>query len=167
MEKAQYLASLWLLIAASLVLAHPSHDSYAELDWNEDGTSLEISLRVVPEDLESALSEFSRSPVVLGTPGANDKLIAAYLAEHFRIYNEAETVFPVVLVGTEVSYEETWIYFTVSSDKRQNLLLQNTLILAQRPQQANRVRYLWAKGQPDQVFTRAHIRGRLPQKLIP
>lgn len=48
--------SLAASLACSVALAHPFHNSYAEIAWSSDSTRLEIALRVIPEDLEAAMS---------------------------------------------------------------------------------------------------------------
>ena len=59
--------------------AHPFHASYAELSWSEAGDALEVALRVIPEDLETALSRDAGSRVLLDPEAPPAELIEAYL----------------------------------------------------------------------------------------
>lgn len=132
-----------LLLWAAGTAAHPYHTSFAELGWSAAGDALEVSLRVLPEDLETALTWRSGRAVRL-VSGGGDDLLAAYLAEHFQVRDGSGRVLPLELAGLEVAYDETWIYFTVAARPESRLTLRNTLLMDVESTQTNRVRTLWA-----------------------
>ena len=77
-----------LLVAAADLSAHPSHSSFAEVEWSERGT-LDVALKVIPEDLERALStQVRRTMVLVDTPEVRTAL-SAYLQQHFRLLHSA------------------------------------------------------------------------------
>jgi len=134
--------------------AHPFHASYAELSWNEAGDALQVALRVIPEDLESALSRDAGSPVVLDPEAPPASLIEAYLERHFRISAAGGAAGRPAFLGLEVAYDETWLYFTLPVNRgAAPLTLRNSLLFDVAEAQSNRVRRLWAPAAPLLVFT--------------
>ena len=151
------------MLLASLAASHPSHNSYPELAWNEGGDPLEVSMRIIPEELETALSWRTSTvgPVVLENSAQSYPLVEAYLIDTFQIRNSISELMPVALVGMDVSYEESWVYFTVAASSHQRLLLRNTVLQELESQQINQVRRLWQpsgdiylhrQGSPEQLL---------------
>ena len=137
------------------VAAHPFHASYAELSWNDAGDTLQVALRVIPEDLESALSRAAGGPVVLDPDAPPAPLIEDYLGRHFRVSAAGGTGAPAVFLGVEVAWDETWLYFTLPvARSAAPLTLHNSLLFDVAEAQSNRVRRLWAPEAPVLVFTR-------------
>jgi Domain of unknown function (DUF6702) len=143
------------LLLAAVAQAHPYHTSFAEIDWNEAGDALEVSLRVLPEDLETALTWRAGKAVVLAQNAEVQAQVAAYLQEHFQVLAEdsasgAGTPLPLRLAGMEVAYNETWLYFTVAARPEMRLRLRNTVLMDVDSTQTNRVQPLW--GLPDNAL---------------
>ena len=157
-------ASLLLAAAfAGSAAAHPFHASYAELSWNRAGDALQVALRVIPEDLESALSRDAGSPVVLDPDAPPVALIEAYLERHFRISGAGGGSGRPAFLGLEVAYDETWLYFTLPiARSNAPLTLRNSLLFDVAEAQSNRVRSLWAPDAPVLVFT-----AREPSRPLP
>lgn len=148
---------LALFLAATIApgaAAHPFHASYAELSWNEAGDALQVALRIIPEDLESALARDAGSPVVLAPEAPPAALIEAYLERHFRIDAAGGDAGPPAFLGLEVAYDETWLYFTVPVRRdAAPFTLRNSLLFDVADAQSNRLRRLWAPEAPVLVFT--------------
>jgi len=150
-----------LVLALALVLgygrgaaAHPFHASYAELSWSEAGDTLQVALRVIPEDLETALSRDAGTRVLLDPEAPPAALIEAYLERHFRVSGADGKNGRPAFHGLEVAYDETWVYFTLPVDRRDApLTLHNSLLFDIAEAQSNRVRRLWAPQAPVLVFT--------------
>jgi hypothetical protein len=137
--------------------AHPSHASYAELEWSDEGT-LDVALRVTPEDLERALSRRAgRSVVLVDDPFVREQL-GSYLQRHFTL---STATAPLRLLGMQVAYRDTWIYFSIPARREPDARLRNTLLFDQEPTQSNRVRRLWAPQAPVLVFD-----GREPERSL-
>lgn len=148
---ARVAALLGLVLWAAQAPAHPAHHSYAEIEWSAEGT-LDVALRVIPEDLEAALSQMAGTTVVLvDTPVVREQL-ASYLAQHFALLPAGHAGAPDVL-GLDVAYGESWIYFSILADREQILSLRNTVLMDHQEGQINRVRPLWAGSAATLVFT--------------
>lgn len=149
-------AALCWLVLALPVQAHPSHTSFAEIGWSETGAALEISLRVIPEDLENVLGLREGSPIALQDTAEHRAIIAAWLKDEFVVGSENQAL-PQHLVGLELAYDETWIYFTVTANKQQKLTLANAVLHGynrERGQlQINQVQRLWAATGDRMTFT--------------
>lgn len=146
------IAALLLLVSATLVphgaSAHPSHASYAEVEWSDNGT-LDVALRVIPEDLERALTRQAGRSVVLVDDDFVHAQLTNYLARHFRI---SSATGPLQLVGMDVDYRDSWIYFSLPASREPNARLRNTILFDEEPTQSNRVKRLWAPQEPVLVF---------------
>ncbi len=145
-----------LCVIPVLAQAHPSHSSYAEIEWSTEGT-LDVALRVTPEDLERALSLAAGRNVVLVDEPEVRELLRRYLNEHFQLIPEPAAA-GTTLVGMELDYRETWIYFSLAGTGPADTELQNTLMMDLEPGQTNRVRRLWAPEAPVLVFSAAEPR---------
>lgn len=146
-----------LLLLQSNAEAHPSHSSYAEVEWGPE-SSLDVALKVIPEDLERALSQTAGKRVPLLDRPEVRELLTLYLQRHFRL---SSTDGPLQLVGMELAYRDTWIYFSLPATRDPQLLLENTLLMDLEPTQTNRVKRLWAPEAPVLLFTAAEPRRRL------
>lgn len=136
-------ALCWLIgLWAQLASAHPFHSSLAQIDWAADGNALEISLRVTPEELESAVSRGGTQLVLEHEPQQSPRL-QQYLAQTFVIADEGGASHPLTLVGFEVNHAECWLYFTVAADREQALSLNFTVLFDLNPSQSNRLQRLW------------------------
>jgi hypothetical protein len=143
--------------------AHPFHASYAELSWSEAGDALQVALRIIPEDLESALSRDAGTRVLLDPEAPPAALIEAYLERHFRVTAAGGASGRPAFLGLEVAYDETWVYFTLPVDRSAApLTLRNSLLFDVAEAQSNRVRRLWAPQAPVLVFTGAEPSLPLP-----
>lgn len=144
--------------------AHPFHASYAELSWNDAGDTLQVALRVIPEDLETALSRTAGRRIVLDPEAPPAALVEAYLDRHFRVTADAAGTAPGVrFLGLDVAHDETWLYFTVPlAREAMPLTLTNSVLFDVAEAQSNRVRRLWAPDAPVLVFTAAE-----PSQLLP
>lgn len=147
---------LALLIGVPNALAHPWHTSFAEIGWNDAGDALEVSLRVLPEDLETALTWHSGETVVLVNNPEVRNLSLAYLAEHFLLHSESGEVFrPDKVLGMEIAHDAAWLYFTVPADTGLRLSLYNAVLMDVDGGQTNRARPLWLAPRQTLLFTSA------------
>lgn len=155
--KPQLLAlALSTLLHQSVALAHPWHTSFAEVSWNDAGDTLQVALRVLPEDLETALTWRSGKTVVLADNPEQRGLALDYLEDHFLLHSESGEVFrPDNLLGMEIAYEASWLYFTIPVSAERRLHLHNSVLMDVEGSQANRVQPLWAGPQETLLFTSA------------
>jgi hypothetical protein len=164
MGKAHFITSLLAcMLLAPLAASHPAHNSYSEIDWSEDGNSLEVSMRIIPEQLEMALSW--QSPlalaVVLENEAVSRPLVEAYLSENFQVRGRHSELMPVTLVGMDISYAESWLYFTVATSASERLSLRITVLQELDKQQINVLRRLWQA--PGDAYQHSH---NSPEQLL-
>jgi hypothetical protein len=146
MGKAHFITSfLACLLLVSLAAAHPAHNSYSEIDWSEDGKFLEVSMRIIPEELETALSWQNPlgTAVVLENETLSGPLVEAYLSKNFQVRGSHSELMAVTLVGMDISYAESWLYFTVAAATSERLSLRITVLQELDKQQINVLRRLW------------------------
>lgn len=112
---ARFLAAVTTLASSIPALAHPHHTSVAEATWNSADAALEISLRLTPQDIETALRAADDS-VRLDPPSANaDAAFAAYIAPRFTASTPDGTPWSFTWVGFEHEDAFTWAHFTLAA----------------------------------------------------
>jgi hypothetical protein len=93
--------------------AHKFHQSFAEVDYNREEQSLQISLRTFPDDLENILSRRAGRRVSLDRRKEAEPLVFAYLQETFQLKNAEGAPLKISWVGMEAKVDSIWIYFEV------------------------------------------------------
>ncbi len=149
-----------LRLTAALVLvgfawgatAHEYHVSLAEVEHNPETGHLEVALKVLPEDLEEAVSGTRGTAVRLEADGA-DELLAAYLESRFRVRDPAGEAQPLTWVGKEVSHREAWLYFEVPVEPGVAWTLENRMLFDVHPGQVNTVLFRAAGSLSTWTFT--------------
>jgi hypothetical protein len=129
---------LWplALLTASVVHAHPYHDSLTEIDYRAECRCLEIALRLEPLDIESMLQQTigARLPI---EHARMQTALKDYIARKFELRVGSE---PVKLdwVGVQSDVRGTWV-FLQSPAVQPPLKLRNQLLIDREPTQINRV----------------------------
>ncbi len=136
-------AGILLLILAALtspLAAHPYHATVAEAQLNAETGRLEISLKVIPEDLERALRRRHRERVILERTPRVDEMILDYLRDSFVVTQKGER-HSLSWVGKEIGPEGCWLYFEVPmADGLAGAQLRNTIFFEIEASQINTVR---------------------------
>lgn len=114
--------SLGILLLSSLL--HPFHITYAEAQWNAEGSRLQVALRMSPMDLDNALSNTTGRRILLEQESAESKqkLVEAYLRNVIYLTSDKETGKPTAeqlekrhrrfhWVGFEDELRYSWAYF--------------------------------------------------------
>jgi len=125
--------------------AHPFHVSVAELEYQPSTSTLEVALRLFPEDLETALRQRSRRRVHLERTRGIDRLIVEYLRERFVVadsrFAKNREVAPIRWVGKEVDPRHAWLYFEVIlTPGRRDWTIQNRVLFEVIVDQENTIR---------------------------
>ncbi len=105
----------WLFLFSNVV-AHPFYVSVCQIDYNSDTNSLEITLKLFTDDLESALIGNDAEELYLGTEKeveSADSLISAYIVKHLSIDVEGKRQAWQYL-GKEVDIDATWCYLEIT-----------------------------------------------------
>ena len=142
-------------------LAHKFHESLAQLDYNEEARTVEMSLRLFADDLEDSLSRRAGRKIRVDKEGAA-ALILAYLQDAFELRNGGGEAKRFRWVGMEVKVDVVWVY--VETDMPEGLehsQLRNRIFFDLFDDQINRVNitsgaakayYVFKPGDPFKSF---------------
>jgi hypothetical protein len=126
-------------LVCGLALAHPAHVTLSEVGWNAQQSTLEVALRMAPEDLQLALERHQRLADTAATDDSEARIVDL-LNTQFRIINAEGHALTLNWVGWESSHQATWLYFEFSgAHAGETLLLGNRLLLGIHEQQLNHV----------------------------
>lgn len=121
---------------------HDFHSSVTQIDYNENGRSLQITVRLFTDDLCVVLENAGAPKMELGTenepPSANEYL-EAYLKKHLAFQvNEKPVTFNYL--GKEAQLDATWCYVEIEKvGNLRKLEIENTLMLSVFEDQVNMV----------------------------
>lgn len=107
------LSSLMLLSCSGTVLAHKSHTSVAEVEWNARSQRFEVAMRLHIADLEDAISVRQNKRFRLEGNKTAAKELSAYVADNFAIQTQAAEKCQLHWVGMELELHEAWVYFEI------------------------------------------------------
>lgn len=98
-----------ILLVSSAGLTHPQHRSTAQVEVDKKRKVLEVALRVLPDQLEEALTKWRK-------PEEKQKLtdaqkITRYLQDKFRVVGDDSTPARILWVGRENDGGELWLFF--------------------------------------------------------
>lgn len=121
-------ASLW---SSPLAADHPLHSSRANIDFNAETCSFEVSLFVFPDDLQQGLEKFAGREVSLSEDPAIDELLQQYIGKEFELRLGDQPPQPLEWIGHEWKPQEAWLYFEfpVDVESPTDLRLKNTLFM--------------------------------------
>ena len=136
----------WLLFAslvAAPALAHPYHTTIAEMDWNAARSTLEVALRLLPDDLDRAVAAWTGKPPQT-TPTPDEATIAAtltrWLEDRFIVRTAAGDAAPIAWVGRDIGVDHAWLYFEIHlADGLVGCSLEQRIMLDLEPRQVNTV----------------------------
>lgn len=139
---------------------HKFYVSLAQVEYNAETKSLEIAIRVFPDDLELALKRANNRNVDLARTPDVDKLLLAYLQTHFEIQNAKGETQILQWVGKETEVDSTWLYLESPcpgglTDAR----ARNTLFFELYPEQANTINFKQAARKNDLTWRRSSSSG--------
>jgi hypothetical protein len=138
----------------SLATRHDFHTSLAEVQYNPAERTLEVSLRVFTDDLESALSKDNGGKTIRVTDDpAADPFIKNYLSRYFSVVDAANRRKPVHLLGKEITVDVTWIYFEIREvESLTGKRLQNAVLTELFDDQINMVNFVTPSGKRSFLF---------------
>ncbi|MEJ8802914.1 DUF6702 family protein [Pontibacter sp. H249] len=114
--KYKFLFLLLFFVAASVVpaLAHDFHTSITDIKYNPRTQSLEVSLRVFTDDLENAVSKFTKTKVIYNSASAEQQQqIYAYLQTKLSFELTKGKPLKYKLLGSEAETDAVWMYVEV------------------------------------------------------
>lgn len=138
MKVRSFVVACLLAIASGAAHGHSFHASLAELVWDGDSKALQLSVRLVPDDLEEAVSRHARRKVRLEDAGA-DALLAAYVAEKMAISADGVPL-KWKWVGQDADVHSVWLHLEASLDSPpRRLVITNSLLHEVLDEQVNSV----------------------------
>jgi hypothetical protein len=90
--------------------AHTFHTSLAQMEYNAQEKSVEISLEVFTNDLEAVLSKRSGKKVRLDKTDGAAGLVLAYLQDTLNLKNSLGEIKKLSWVGMEPKADAMWLY---------------------------------------------------------
>lgn len=106
------LCSFWTSL---FTLFHPFYVSMVDINYNEPGKSLEVSVRIFTDDFEKALKNSCNCKIEWSKPSEKDKLdllVNNYVKSHLAFTIDGKTV-NLQFAGFEAEDASTWNYFEV------------------------------------------------------
>ncbi|MET0645539.1 MAG: DUF6702 family protein [Pyrinomonadaceae bacterium] len=107
-------AALWAVAAHAApflrTAAHKYYTSLAQVEYNAEDKSVEVSVRVFADDLELALTRRAGRKVSLDRTKDVDGLVLAYLRDTFEIRNRDGETKALRWVGMELRAGVAWLY---------------------------------------------------------
>ncbi len=146
------------MLAGSLVLLasfrHDFHSSLTEVQYNTQTKTLEVSLRIFTDDLQTALTKASGKTVRLEKNAApSDQVLRQYLAQHFAVIDAKNTRKPMTWVGKELTVDVIWVYVEIPITENINgLRLENSILHELFDDQINIVNIIQNKQKKTYLF---------------
>ncbi|WP_131694755.1 DUF6702 family protein [Dyadobacter tibetensis] len=152
--------SLGSVEAAMPPLVHEYHVSVTQMQYNSTTRSLEISLRVFTDDLETALSmAHANRRFVINNQDHNNVYIEKYIRQHFVLTDAKEKTLPLTYLGKEAEADATWIYLEIPlSSKLQGHILTNSTLLDVFNDQVNMTNLKWGDNKKTFLFKKGQTR---------
>ncbi|MDT4968028.1 MAG: hypothetical protein QOJ64_2765 [Acidobacteriota bacterium] len=153
-----FLSFLSVVAALSLPVgqaayAHKFHVSFAEVDYNREEQSLQISLRTFPDDVENILSRRAGRRISLDRRKEVEPLLFAYLQETFRLENAEAGSVKLSWVGMESKVDSVWIYFEAKLGIVKGLILRDRFLQDLFRDQVNKVSITGAGKKASMTFS--------------
>lgn len=135
--------------------AHAFHTSLTEIQFNPKEKSLEISIRLFTDDLETALTKLNNGQKIMigGKNDNSDAVLNKYIQQHFAIITPQKQKKPLNFVGKELEGDATWVYVEMpnSADVKSHILY-NDFMQELFDDQTNLVNFLYAGNKKTFLF---------------
>lgn len=134
---------------------HAFHTSLTEIQYNAKEHSLEITIRLFTDDLESALTKLNNGQKVM-IGGKNDNsnaILSKYIQQHFAIITPQKQKKTLTILGKEIEGDATWVYVEVpESAIVKDHILFNDLMQELFDDQTNLVNFFYAGNKKTFLF---------------
>jgi len=155
LEKEGKLKTESINLALGAAAVHAFHTSLTEIQYNTKEKSLEISIRMFTDDLETALTKANNGQkVMLG--GKNDNsnaVLSKYIQQHFAILTPQKQKKFLTVLGKESEGDATWIYVEIpNSQDFKGHILYNNLMQEMFDDQTNLVNFIYLGNKKTYLF---------------
>ena len=125
---------------------HDFHTSLSELNYNPKTGSIEATIRVFTDDLETALTTFNQGKKV-NVEASNkqaDAIIALYLEKNWGLLTPQKTKKKYDYIGREPELDATWLYVEIPNAQQiKGFTFFNTIMLELFDDQTNLVNIIY------------------------
>jgi len=136
---------------------HPFHSSVTEMSYNTKEKSWEISIRLFQDDLEQTLSAvIGKKYRMIPGDDASERLLDAYIRNHFRFHAGKQITTPYRWLGTEQQQDAIWVYIEIPTNS--DLVgsnLENSIFLDQFEDQTNLVSWSFSGQKKSYLFRKS------------
>ena len=143
------------LIATTLIYAHDTFFSFAEMQYDENCQCLEISLSISSHDLEEKAASLIENYESLETSfkvESNRKQISEFIRDGFAIFQNKQEI-ELQMMGYELLEDGSCsLYFTSEALKQENITMKYDLFMQEFSEQQNKLQYLKSPNKTE-IFT--------------
>lgn len=136
---------------------HEFHSSLAEIQYNRQTKSLEVSLRVFTDDFTLAINEANGSKFTeeFIVSDKTKQLVQNYIVRHFSLVSPNKDVKIGKYIGGENELDATWLYIEFENfEMGKNYSFLNTILLEQFDDQTNVANIIFPQGKKSLIFTK-------------
>ena len=109
-----FLVLAFVAVTVSPAFAHDFHTSITDIKYNPRTQALEVSLKVFTDDLEDAVSKFTKSKVVYNSKSVEQQQqLYAYLQSRLSFSVAKAKPLKYKLIGSEAETDAVWMYVEV------------------------------------------------------
>ena len=135
--------------------AHKYYTSLAQVEYNAEEKSVEVTLRLFADDLELALTRRAGRRVSLARTTEADRLVLAYLRDTFEIRNRDGETKALRWVGMELRAGIAWVYLEAEMPEGlAGARLRDHVLFELFEEQVNTVSVRYPGASADLVFVR-------------
>jgi hypothetical protein len=134
---------------------HAFHTSLTEIQYNAKDKSLEITIRLFTDDLESALNKINNGQKVMvgGKNDNSDAVLNKYIQQHFAIITPQKQKKTINYLGKEIEGDATWVYVEIPETQIvKDHILYNDLMQEMFDDQTNLVNFFYAGNKKTFLF---------------
>ncbi len=134
---------------------HAFHTSLTEIQYNSKEKSLEISIRLFTDDLETALTKFNNGQKILigGKNDNSEAVLNKYIQQHFGIISPQKQKKPLSFIGKELEGDATWVYVEIpNSQDFKGHTIYNSFMQEMFDDQTNLVNFLYLGNKKTYLF---------------
>lgn len=150
---------LLLLAAGGLLMSfqrHDFHTSLTQMQFEAKSQTVEISIRMFTDDLETALTrENGGKPVQFGGPTKLDQLLEKYVRKHFVMADSQRKTRAYSYVGYEQEADAHWVYIEMpaaGADTFKNVVIKQDILMDLFSDQVNLVNIQYNQQKKTVVF---------------
>ncbi|RYF71863.1 MAG: hypothetical protein EOO39_13185 [Cytophagaceae bacterium] len=146
-------------MAASVLAAfrlHDFHTSLTQMEFDVKSQTVEVSIRMFTDDLETALTqENGGKPVHFGGPTKPDQVLERYVRKHFLVADAQRKQRPYTYVGYEQESDAHWVYIEMpvsGADPFKNIVIKQDILMNLFSDQVNLVNIQYNQQKKTVVF---------------